>query len=111
MSPNVKQLYESWLNQQGFKARIGQKQMMSFIDSVINSPDSKIGVVEAPTGIGKSIAYSATVLPLAKALDRRVILVTATVALQEQLQKDVLPSITKASEQHFSFVVLKGRRR
>ena len=111
MSPNVKQLYESWLKQQGFKARIGQKQMMSFIDSVINSPDSKIGVVEAPTGIGKSIAYSATVLPLAKALDRKVILVTATVALQEQLQKDVLPSIAKASEQHYSFVVLKGRRR
>jgi len=111
ISPNVKKLYQNWLNQQGFKSRIGQKQMMSFIDSVINNPDSKIGVVEAPTGIGKSIAYAATVIPLAKSLDKRVILVTATVALQEQLQTDVLPSLAQASEQPFSFVLLKGRRR
>ena len=111
ISPDVKELYDSWLTRNGFSARVGQKEMMSFINSVITHKDLKYGVVEAPTGIGKTIAYAATAIPLAQIHDRRVIIVTATVALQEQLETDVLPGLSRASAQPFSFAVLKGRQR
>jgi ATP-dependent DNA helicase DinG len=44
-----------------------------------------ICVIEAGTGTGKTLAYVLGTLPVAKYLNKTVILATATVALQEQI--------------------------
>jgi len=70
-------------------------------------------LVEAPTGTGKSIAYAVpAVLHSQSSADARVVITTATKALQEQLCEEDLPFIRKALTEHgidFSFALLKGR--
>lgn len=109
----------------GFRAREGQREMAAFIaetlagvklgdDSVSGEagrPDRGIAVVQAGTGVGKSAAYAATVIPLALAQDKRVLISTATVALQEQLIAKDLPALAALLPQPFHFALAKGRGR
>ncbi len=111
----------------GFRSRPGQREMAAHIAetlSVVDWPDAEeaksadappgeraIAVVQAGTGVGKSAAYAATVIPLALAQQKRVILSTATVALQEQLMAKDLPALSAALPQPFSFALAKGRGR
>jgi ATP-dependent DNA helicase DinG len=62
-------------------------------------------VVQAGTGTGKSMAY----LVPALALGTRVVVSTATKALQDQLANRDLPELAKSLGQPFVFAVLKGR--
>jgi ATP-dependent DNA helicase DinG len=62
-------------------------------------------VVQAGTGTGKSMAY----LVPALALGTRVVVSTATKALQDQLANRDLPELTKNLGQPLEFAVLKGR--
>lgn len=50
-------------------------------------------VAEAGTGIGKSLSYLMAVIPVAVVNKRKVVISTATVALQEQLLNKDLPLI------------------
>ncbi|MDV7391194.1 hypothetical protein RZS08_07570, partial [Arthrospira platensis SPKY1] len=50
-----------------------------------SEPARAIAVIQAGTGVGKSLAYSAPAIALALARNTRVMISTATVALQEQL--------------------------
>jgi ATP-dependent DNA helicase DinG len=114
----------------GFRARAGQRDMAAHIAetlSVVDWPTTEdntpapaaaapageraIAVVQAGTGVGKSAAYAATVIPLALAHQKRVILSTATVALQEQLMAKDLPALSAALPQPFTFALAKGRGR
>jgi ATP-dependent DNA helicase DinG len=117
----------------GFRSRPGQREMAAHIAetlSVVDWPDAEeataapaaraadtppgeraIAVVQAGTGVGKSAAYAATVIPLALAQQKRVIISTATVALQEQLMAKDLPALSAALPQPFSFALAKGRGR
>ena len=102
----------------GFRARAGQREMAAHIAetlSLVDWPSAEdkaahntgdeppgeraIAVVQAGTGVGKSAAYAATVIPLALAHQKRVILSTATVALQEQLMVKDLPALSAALPQ------------
>ena len=67
-------------------------------------------LVEAPTGVGKSLAYlvPAVAHSLAGGDEGRVVVVTATKALQEQLTREDLPFLAAALPR-FSFAMLKGR--
>jgi ATP-dependent DNA helicase DinG len=62
-------------------------------------------VVQAGTGTGKSMAY----LVPALALGTRVVVSTATKALQDQLANRDLPELAKSLGVPFEFAVLKGR--
>ena len=62
-------------------------------------------VVQAGTGTGKSLAY----LVPALALGARVVVSTATKALQDQLAHRDLPLLARSSGLRFEFAVLKGR--
>ena len=64
-------------------------------------------VVEAGTGTGKSLAY----LVPAVTSGHKVVVATATKALQDQLADKDLPAVAAAIDRPFSFAVLKGRRR
>lgn len=111
----------------GFRVREGQREMAAHIAetlSVVDWPPKPekgeepppmgtraVAVVQAGTGVGKSAAYAATVIPLALAQGRRVLISTATVALQEQLIAKDLPALSQALPQPFAFTLAKGRGR
>lgn len=70
-----------------------------------------IMVAEAGTGIGKSMAYLMAAIPFALNSNKKVIISTATVALQEQLIEKDLPLFRRISPTAFSLMLAKGRQR
>ena len=70
------------------------KQKSDFTKSII--PDAKaqtknphLCIIEAGTGTGKTVAYLLAAIPIAQALNKKLVVSTATIALQEQItQKD-----------------------
>jgi ATP-dependent DNA helicase DinG len=109
----------------GFRARPGQREMAALIARTLSGvslgdgsvsgeaglPERGIAVVQAGTGVGKSAAYASTVIPLALAQQKRVVISTATVALQEQLIAKDLPALAAALPEPFTFALAKGRGR
>ncbi|MBQ4831667.1 ATP-dependent DNA helicase DinG [Pseudoalteromonas sp. MMG010] len=71
----------------------------------------RICVIEAGTGTGKSLAYCLGALPLALAQKKKLVISTATVALQEQLINKELPFFKAHSKLDFKFDLVKGRQR
>lgn len=74
-------------------------------------PGRRLAVVQAGTGVGKSLAYSAPAIALALSRNTRVLISTATVALQEQLVNKDLPALASVWPQPFKFALAKGRGR
>ncbi|CAK2407649.1 ATP-dependent DNA helicase DinG [Vibrio crassostreae] len=68
-------------------------------------------VAEAGTGIGKSLAYLMATIPVAVLNNRKIVISTATVALQEQLVNKELPLYRRLTDREFSFILAKGRQR
>ncbi len=118
----------------GFRDRTGQREMAEHIvvtlgvvdltqpppeeaigastdHADIGPPQRAIAVVQAGTGVGKSAAYVATVVPMALSQGKRVLIATATVALQEQLMAKDLPRLSQALPQPFTYALAKGRGR
>ncbi|MFM4648798.1 ATP-dependent DNA helicase DinG [Aeromonas bivalvium] len=71
----------------------------------------RILVAEAGTGIGKSLSYAQGAIPVARLTQKKLIISTATVALQEQLIHKDLPFYHRHSELPFRFMLVKGRQR
>ena len=103
----------------GFRPRLGQHEMAELVASTLASGDlgehpnpvKSIAVIQAGTGVGKSAAYASTAITLALLRKTRVIISTATVALQEQLMQKDLPALSRAMPLPFSFALAKGRGR
>ena len=98
---------------EGFEARSEQVQMAQAVTEAIN--DGERIVIEAGTGVGKSLAYLLPAALYALANGKRVVISTNTINLQEQLlQKDVpilveaLKSVEGGGE-GLRFTPLKGR--
>ncbi|MFT4632287.1 MAG: ATP-dependent DNA helicase DinG [Candidatus Azotimanducaceae bacterium] len=125
LSPEIKSqiqvAYSRLLEEKGYKSRHCQRQMIADIANTLGNividsegartSDGGVCVVEAGTGTGKTVAYAMAALPIAKALGKRLVIATATVALQEQIVLLDLPDIRKHSGLEFSFALAKGRRR
>ena len=75
------------------------------------SPKAPVCVIEAGTGTGKTLAYLVATIPLAQALNLKVVIATATVALQEQVILKDIPELLNGSELDFSVALAKGRGR
>ena len=86
-----------------FVAREGQTEMAAAVARAIESPEAL--VVEASTGVGKTFSY----LVPALLSGERVLLSTATKALQDQLFGRDLPHLVKALGLPVSTALLKGR--
>jgi ATP-dependent DNA helicase DinG len=87
----------------GGESREGQRQMAAAVGSAIGG--GRHLVVQAGTGTGKSLAY---LVPAALA-GERVVVATATKALQDQLADKDLPLVAAALDRDLTFAVLKGR--
>ncbi len=65
-------------------------------------------VIRAGTGVGKSLAYLCGAAPHLRAEGKRMVIATATKALQDQLAGKDIPSVA-AVEKGLTWAVLKGR--
>ncbi|MGD0053376.1 MAG: DEAD/DEAH box helicase, partial [Vulcanimicrobiaceae bacterium] len=87
----------------GFEPREGQLRMARLVER--GFLENVHTIVEAGTGIGKSLAY---LVPALRA-GARVVVSTGTIALQEQLVRKDIPLVTSALGIEARVVLLKGR--
>ncbi|MCL4251996.1 MAG: DEAD/DEAH box helicase [Anaerolineae bacterium] len=91
----------------GYEAREGQTTMAEAVQTALDS--GKHLMVEAATGIGKTLAYLEPALAWADANGKRIVISTSTIALQEQLMAHDLPLVRDALGLDMRAAVLKGR--
>ena len=92
-----------------YEDRPSQRAMAARIASLYNN--GGIGLLEAGTGVGKSLAYLLPALRWAARNGERTIVSTNTINLQEQLVGKDLPFLEKAlDDQKVRFALLKGWR-
>jgi ATP-dependent DNA helicase DinG len=87
----------------GAEDRPGQQHMAALVEAAIEG--GRHLVVQAGTGTGKTLAY----LVPAISSGSRVVVTTATKALQDQLADKDLPFLARALPVDFDWSVLKGR--
>jgi len=87
----------------GYEPRVGQLQMAQLVERGIL--EGMHTIVEAGTGVGKSLAYLVPAIRSGK----KVVLSTGTIALQEQLVLKDIPLVEKALGIPVRVTLLKGR--
>ncbi|MEQ6887683.1 ATP-dependent DNA helicase DinG [Halomonas sp. CS7] len=117
----IQEAYRRVLEGLGLTPRYGQRLMIAEIARTLASieaddagrriSDEHVCVLEAGTGTGKTLAYLLAALPVAKARGKRLVIATATVALQEQVLHQDLPSLKTHSGLSFDYALAKGRGR
>lgn len=119
----IQQVYREWLANNKYKPRYPQRLMIASIAKAIAEVEQTeqglrseeytdhVALIEAGTGTGKTIAYAISAIAMAKALDKKVVISTATIALQEQLIFSDIPNLVEHSSLDFSFALAKGRQR
>ena len=108
---SIQSAYRTWLASRQFKPRRGQREMIAHIARALAADEQRLAVVEAGTGTGKTAAYCLAVIPMAKSLNKTVVLSTATVALQEQVILQDVPDLQQRAGLDFSVALAKGRGR
>jgi ATP-dependent DNA helicase DinG len=121
LKQSIRDAYGAIMERKGLNPRWGQRQMIAEIANTLaripppgepaDGERPAVCVVEAGTGTGKTIAYAVAAIPLAQSLGKRLVVATATVALQEQFVNKDLPDIQHHSGLRFSYALAKGRRR
>lgn len=93
-----------------YEDRESQREMAGAVADLYN--DGGVGLLEAGTGVGKSLAYLVPALRWAAANGQRTVVSTNTINLQEQLVRKDLPFLADAlgGEQQVRFALLKGWR-
>ena len=107
-----------------FRPRSAQREMIAAIANAFSRTQPRaegeeapkregesIVVVEGPTGVGKSLAYLLAGGIMAQTRGKRLIVSSATVALQEQLVNRDLPFLVAKSGLELTFALAKGRGR
>jgi ATP-dependent DNA helicase DinG len=92
-----------------YEDRASQREMAVEVARLFN--DGGIGLLEAGTGVGKSLGYLVPALRWAAANGDRTVVSTNTINLQEQLVGKDLPFLANAlTDQRVRFALLKGWR-
>lgn len=111
-------------NLPGFRPRKAQREMLAAIANTLSqSPTPKegeqtppntgqsIAVIEGPTGVGKSVAYLLSGSIMAQSRGKKLLVSSATIALQEQLIDRDLPFLAEKSGLQVTYALAKGRGR
>ncbi|OWY37460.1 ATP-dependent DNA helicase DinG [Xenophilus sp. AP218F] len=110
-------------NLPGFRPRASQRRMLAEIANALSRSREKdgddwpqregesIAVIEGPTGVGKSLAYLLAGGVMARSRGKKLVVTSATVALQEQLVNRDLPFVVENSGLPLTFALAKGRGR
>ncbi len=91
-----------------FEYRPQQQQMAVAVARALEAKEHL--VVEAGTGVAKSIGYLVPAILFAVANRKKAVASTHTINLQEQLVEKDLPMLAKILPVKFSFTMLKGRQ-
>lgn len=100
----------------GFVRRLQQDRMVTAIAGALQAAPEEGGhaviAIDAPTGVGKSMAYLVPGIAAVKRTERKkkLLVATATVALQSQLERD-LEALEAIAPVKFEHQILKGRAR
>lgn len=112
---DIQTAYRKFLAGRGFQARKCQTQMIAEVARTLaaaaDAEQRPATVIEAGTGTGKTVAYLIPAICLAQSLNKKLVISTATVALQEQLFFSDLPDIKQHSGLSFTYALAKGRGR
>jgi ATP-dependent DNA helicase DinG len=90
-----------------YEYRPEQQEMALFVANAFN--EDNISVIEAGTGTGKSLAYLVPAAIWASENNRKAIISTATLNLQEQLLKKDIPQLKKMLGFDLKTAIIKGR--
>ena len=111
LKTQIQGAYSRFLESKSLKPRYGQRLMIAEVAKVLGdidtdeenhrSGDPAVVAVEAGTGTGKTVAYCLAAIPVAKAAGKRLVVATATVALQEQIVYKDLPDLMRNSGLNF----------
>lgn len=91
-----------------FEIRPQQAAMMETVCRAFN--EDGIAVIEAPTGVGKTLAYLVPAVQWALDNKERVVVSTRTINLQEQILFKDIPALEEGLERKFTAVLVKGRQ-
>ena len=111
LKSRIQEAYRAWLEARGFRARRGKREMIAHIARTCVGEPPRLAAIEAGTGTGKTVAYCLAAIPIAQALEKTLVIASATVALQEQIVERDLPDLAEGSGLDFNFVLAKGRGR
>jgi ATP-dependent DNA helicase DinG len=124
LKDRIRAAYSATVAARGLTSRPGQRRMIATVANTLariapgdgaagadGAGEPAVCVVEAGTGTGKTLAYALAAIPLAQDRGKRLVVATATVALQEQFVYRDLPDIAAGSGLSFSVALAKGRRR
>lgn len=121
LKSQIQGAYSRFLESKGLKPRYGQRLMIAEVAKALGAiatdeegrrdGEPAVVAIEAGTGTGKTVAYSIAAIPAARAAGKRLVIATATVALQEQIVHKDLPDLMRNSGLNFSFALAKGRGR
>ena len=91
-----------------FEYRREQQEMATAVARALE--EERHLVIEAGTGVGKSIAYLAPAILYAVEQSKKAIISTYTISLQEQLLNKDIPIVKKILPIEFEAALLKGRQ-
>lgn len=91
-----------------YEDRPQQRELSRMIGALYNG--GGVGVAEAGTGTGKSVAYLLPAIKWAVQNRERTVVSTNTINLQEQLVEKDLPMLRRALGETFRYTLVKGRR-
>lgn len=115
MQPLVREELDALFGAQGgmartlpqFEARPQQVKMMEVVAEAFNREG--IAVIEAPTGVGKTMAYLLPAAMWALRNKERVVISTRTINLQEQIVFKDIPLLRRALGENVECCLVKGR--
>ena len=90
-----------------YEVRSQQTRMVEAVAEAFNRDG--VAVVEAPTGVGKTMAYLLPAVLWAVRNKERVVVSTRTINLQEQIMHKDVPLLQRALKEKFSCCLVKGR--
>lgn len=109
LSQSLKTTIQNSYNELEKVGFVKRKSQMLLLGKLATAAAQGIPFVgEAPTGTGKSLAYSLALIPLAQSKEEPLVLSTATIALQNQLCED-LAFLQKNTSLKFTYAQAKGR--
>ena len=89
------------------EARPQQVEMVERIARALD--EGRPVAIQAGTGVGKTFGYLTPAISHARATGDKVVVVTSSIALQDQLARKDLPFLEAHHPDRFSWLVLKGR--
>jgi ATP-dependent DNA helicase DinG len=121
LKKRIQRGYSTFIEKKSYRSRIGQRSMVAEVARYLGSIEEneegvrtsppKLCVVEAGTGTGKTLAYTVAAIPFALENGKKLIISTATTALQDQIVFKDLPDFAENSGEKFTFALAKGRGR